>query len=334
MLRLGIAIEETWRFFSDIYEDLSQRYQTSLFKRRTLNLPAFHTRVNRYLFHSDMQTFMRENDVAFFEWASELLATATHLPKRCGIVTRLHRYEMYQWIDKINWDAVDRIILVSQAKKQEFIDHFPEQASKAEVIPVGIDLNRFHSRNRKFNGDVGILCDLIPRKRVYDLILTFYELIQCGCDLHLHIGGGAQEAFSDYYLAITDLIKKLNLQEKVTLYGNVLDSQNWYQNIDIFISNSYSEGLQVAPMEAMACGCYCLSHHWHGAEELLPDDEHLYYTNNELKSKILAYCENSESEKQRLRERMRAHIYENSNIENTKIRIREIIDEVGDSYKI
>jgi glycosyltransferase involved in cell wall biosynthesis len=90
----------------------------------------------------------------------------------------------------------------------------------------------------------------------------------------------------------------------------------------------------VAPMEAMACGCYCLSHHWHGAEELLPDDEHLYYTNNELKSKILAYCENSESEKQRLRERMRAHIYENSNIENTKIRIREIIDEVGDSYKI
>lgn len=327
-MRLGIAIEETWRFFEEMYEDLSRHHQTSLFKRRTLNFPVFHTRINRYLFDTDMQSFMRKNDVVFFEWASGLLASASQLRKQSGIVTRLHRYEMYQWIDKINWEAVDKIILVSQVKKQEFIGHFPEQAEKIVVIPVAIDINKFQPKPKKFNGDIGILCDLKPRKRVYELILSFFEMTKSLNGLHLHIGGGEQELFADYHLAIQNLIKKLNLEDKVTLYGNINDPENWYQNIDIFISNSYSEGLQVAPMEAMASGCYCLSHHWTGAEQLVPE-ENLFYTNREMQEKILEYCDSSEAHKQSLREQMRTIVIENFNIEKTKTQIRAVIEEVG-----
>ena len=56
--------------------------------------------------------------MVFFEWASVLLANATHLQKQSGIVTRLHRYEMYHSVEWVNWEAVDKIILVSQAKKE------------------------------------------------------------------------------------------------------------------------------------------------------------------------------------------------------------------------
>ena len=79
--------------------------------------------------------------MVFFEWASGLLASASHMAKTCGIVTRLHRYEMYRWADRINWDAVDRLILVSQAKLREFSAAFPQHVHKAVVIPEAVSVN-------------------------------------------------------------------------------------------------------------------------------------------------------------------------------------------------
>lgn len=326
-MQIGIATEETWSFLHEIYDELSQHHQTSLFKRRVFDLPVFNGRINHHLFRHDLNAFMQANDVVFFEWASQLLATATHLPKQCGIVTRLHRYEMYQWVDRINWDGVDKIILVSQAKKQEFIDRFPEQASKIVVINEAVDPQKFKFNPRPFQGDIGILCHLTPRKRVYELVLTFYELLQQRDDLHLHIGGGPHAKYGDYYVALHDLVKKLNLQDKVTFYGHVKEPWNWYHNIDIIISNAYSEGLQVSPMEAMASGCYCLAHRWAGAEELLPKP-YLYLTDRELQEKILHYCELPEKVRQEQKAYMRSIVCDKFDVHRTKVQIRELIEAV------
>ena len=325
---IGIAIEETWDFLNEIYADLSEHHQTTLFERRKVDPPFFKERLNRYLFHRDLERLMQNSDVVFFEWASHLLAAATALPKTCGIVTRLHRYEMYQWVDRINWDAVDKIILVSQAKQREFAARFPEQRAKTVVITEAVDPVKFQFSPKPYAGDIGILCHLTPRKRVYDLLMTFYELIQQNDAFHLHIGGGAHPSHGEYYLALQEAVRDLNLTDKVTFYGNVSDTANWYPKVDIFISNSYSEGLQVSPMEAMACGCYCLSHHWAGADELLPEDN-LYYTNRELQEKILRYAETPESEKQMQKKKMRTIVVETFNIDRTKVQIRQLIEKVG-----
>ena len=330
MLRLGVAIQETWGFFNEIYADFQQHYQTTLFKRRVWQLPIFHSRINRYLYFKDLQSFMGRNDVVFFEWASGLLVNATKLPKTCGIVTRLHRYEMYEWVEKINWEIVDRIVLVSEAKRQEFITRFPEQSAKTAVAYPSISLQKFSPVTKNFQGNIGILCNLIPRKRVYELILTFYEVSQQNNNLHLHIGGGHDPAQLDYYEALRDLVARLQLKDKVTFYGHVSDTSSWYHHIDIFISNSYSEGLQVALMEAMASGCYCLSHRWVGAEEILPDDN-LYFTDRELIEKILLFCEIAEKEKQKQGSLMREIACDKLDIEVTKIQIRKIIEDVKNS---
>jgi glycosyltransferase involved in cell wall biosynthesis len=113
----------------------------------------------------------------------------------------------------------------------------------------------------------------------------------------------------------------------ITFYGHVSDPQSWYKNIDIFVSNSYSEGLQVAPMEAMASGCYCLSHRWEGADELVPEAS-LYYTNQELQDKLLHYCDLNESEKQKARAHMREIACDRFDLEQTKAQIRKTIAEV------
>lgn len=327
-MRIGVAIEETWDFFNEIYADLCKCHQTRLFERSDFRSPLFQERVNRRLHNHTLAKFMRNCDVVFFEWASHLLAAATHLPKTCGIVTRLHRYEMYRWVDSVNWDAVDRIILVSEAKRREFLDRFPEYSDRIEVIPEAVSLGKYRPTQKYYGGDIGTLCHLTPRKRVYDLLMTFYELSHGNDQFHLHIAGGSHPSHGDYYVALQHAIDELDLHDKVTLYGNVVETWDWYHNIDIFVSNSYSEGLQVAPMEAMASGCFCLVHRWDGANELMPE-ENLYFSGCELRRKLHEFADLPEQEKRNRKARMREIAEEKFNIDNVKIQVRQVIEEVG-----
>lgn len=327
-MQVGVVIEETWNFFHEIFEELQVNHQTTVFQPRTLKLPFFQARINQKLFRRDLLKFLRSNDVVFFEWASELLVYATQLPRSSRIVTRLHRYEMYNWVDKVNWDLVDNIILVSQAKKREFISRFPSQAHKVIVIPEAISLGTYQQKEKAFNGDIGILCHLTPRKRVYELILAFYELNRVRSGFRLHIGGGKHSRFEDYYQALQVLVADLGLIDKVIFYGDVSHPQDWYSKIDIFISNSYSEGLQVSPMEAIASGCCCFSHGWDGANELFPD-EFIYYSEHELIELILEYSDLPSELKKKEIGKLQRIVHERYDIDKTKVQIRQVIEKAG-----
>lgn len=306
-LRLGVIVGENdpWRFFDDVYADFQAHYRVNLFRVRRIRFPFLYYRLNGMLLRRDLNSFMQKHDIVFFEWASELLAIATRLPKRCQIVVRVHRYEMFQWISKINWAVVDRIIFVSQAMQKKFIDQFPNQQSKTVVIPVGIALDKFQlNHSTRESKNIGTLCHISPRKRVYELILTFYELTRQKAGLRLHIGGGMESMHADYNDALHRLVRELNLQNQVTFYDEITHAAEWYRDLDVFVSNSYSEGLQVALMEAMASGCYCVAHHWEGAEELLPDD-HLVFTETDLQEKILRYLELPPAIQSQYQEQMR-----------------------------
>ncbi len=327
-MRLGIAIEETWDFLHEIHADLAAHHDVTLFRRRQVGLPVFNTRLNRTLFRRDLDAFLRANDVVFFEWASELLAAASQMPKKAGIITRLHRYEMYRWADRVNWDAVDRIILVTEAKRREFVGRFPAQAGKVVVIPEAVSLQRFQPAQKPFAGDIGILCHLRPRKRVYELILAFHRLNQLRPGFHLHIGGGESPGFGEYYEAMQSLLRKLGLEESVTFYGHVDRPEEWYAGVDIFISNGYSEGLQVSLLEAIASGCYSLSHFWDGADELMPPDT-LYFGEAELIERILCYADMPEAEREQRRLALRRVVAARNDVDKTRREIRELIEAVA-----
>jgi glycosyltransferase involved in cell wall biosynthesis len=311
-----------------ILEELGGHHQVSVFERRKMRTGILSGSINNTLVRRDLQAFLRGNDVVFFEWASGMLGHATHMPRHCRIVVRMHRYEMYDWVDRIDWNHVDGIILVSEAKQREFASRFPAQAGKVTVIREAVDTDRFRPAAKTFGGDIGILCHLSPRKRVYELILTFYDLLKQRDDLHLHIGGGPDAGFQDYDEALHGLVRKLNLGDKVTFYGNVKDPAGWYHKIDVFISNAYSEGIQVAALESMSSGCLCLAHHWDGAEEMLPE-ACLYYTDSELQQKILAYSAAPANARQAQQEQMRRIVCERFNIQHAAVRIREFIECAG-----
>jgi glycosyltransferase involved in cell wall biosynthesis len=268
------------------------------------------------------------HDVVFFEWASGVLAEATRLPKTAGLVARLHRYELYQWADHVNWDSVDRLIVVSRAKQAEFSARFPAQAGKVVVIPEAINLNRFTLHARPFAGDLGILCNLSPRKRVYELVLAFAELNRQQPGFRLHIGGGPHPKFPEYPEALRGLVRQLGLDGQVVFYGAVTEPDKWLAAIDVFISNSYSEGLQLAPMEAIASGCLALSHGWAGADELLAPDS-LFYTDRELVEKLLAYAGAPEAERAARRAAQRQRVVECFDVDQTKVQIRHLVEAVA-----
>jgi glycosyltransferase involved in cell wall biosynthesis len=243
-------------------------------------------------------------------------------------VTRLHSYELLDWGPKINWDAVDKIILVSEAMRRRFYDLYPSQVSKTEVVYNGINLDKFKFiEPRNFHFNLGMLCNINPIKRVYEVVIVFAKLKQLGYDLNLYIAGKPGYDLR-YFAAINDLIDQMNLRTNVHIHGYVEDTSAWLQNIDILISNSYWEGQPVSLLEGMASGCYCLSHKWGGAEEILPS-ENLFFSDEELEHKIIEFYTSSESSRHESQAKMRAIAVMNFDIEQTKLKIRTIINQAG-----
>ena len=270
---------------------------------------------------------VESSDVSFFEWASEILVEATKMPKTKPIVTRMHSYEVFAWAPLVNWDNVDRIVLVSNAMQKTFCDIYPKQAAKTCVVYNGCDLGSFTPQPTKpFEGKIGMLCSINPRKRVYEIIIMMKQLLEMGHDAELHIAGGKIHApdMDEYFEAVHRIVKKLGLEGSVHFSGQVTTTAEWLKDIDVFVSNSYWEGQQVALLEAMASGCTSYSHFWDGAEEMLPED-HVYYSENQLLERLVAYWKLSDGDREAIRRNMRAIAEEKFDIENTKLGIRNAI---------
>lgn len=331
MKKLGVFVGEKgkWGFFREIFEDLKSHYQTQVFEEKAYNIPLLYGRINRWAYQHGIRSTLRGSDLSFFEWASELLVPATQMPRYCPIITRLHSYEITFWAPKVNWNQVDKVILVSRAMQQKFVQLFPDHAQKTAVVYNGVSFDKFQPPARRdFRFNLGMVCSIHPIKRVYETVILVYKLKKLGLKPHLHVAGGRWENgyFDDYYVAIGRAIEKLGLTEDVTLHDHVEDTAGWLKQIDIFISNSYWEGQQVALLEAMATGCYSLSHFWDGAEEVVPR-ENIFITEDELLEKIVCYAQQPEAERHRLQAEMEAIAHDKFDVERQKAQIRGIIEE-------
>lgn len=326
MTRLGIFVgENNWTFFNEIYDDLSRHYSTEVFKPRTYRVPVLHGRLNRWVYQRDVRSLLKNTDVCFFEWAGDLLVQASRLPGKAKIVARLHSFELYHWAPMINWFAVDKVILLSQAMKRNFVELYPEHHHKIEIIHNGRSLTDFQPpENRKFDFTVGMLGHIAPIKRVYEAVLAIHGLVQAGHPVRLRIAGRPADDYR-YFMALKRVVKELNLEARVFFDGFMTDTATWLQTIDVFISNSYWEGQQVALLEAMASGCYCLSHFWSGADEMLPPGN-LYVTDADLQKKLIEYAMLPDAEKAASQSQLRTMACEKFDIEQTKNQIRQLID--------
>ena len=180
---LGLVIDGPPGFVQGLLADWRSRYRTTVFSHRALRLPVFEERTNRLRLRRALARFLAANDVVFFEWAGPLLVAATRLGTSTPIIVRLHSYDLFAYAPRVNWDAVRRIVLLSRAMQARFCEWFPAQAPKTCVVHNGVDLARFALERSRSGGVIGTLGNILPIKRVYELILSVHQLAESGADV-------------------------------------------------------------------------------------------------------------------------------------------------------
>lgn len=328
-MKIGVVVaQDFWIHFQEIYKYLQTRHILTVFKVHKWPFQLMSSRINNALLDIELGHFMSVNDLVFFEWGEDFFVRTTHLKKSSKIMARLHLHEVWDYADRADWSQVDRVIFVSEAMRRKFLERIPVAAGRAEMVHNGVRIDIFKPRERNFQGILGTLGRIEPHKRIYDLILILEELRKLGFDLKLRIGGSCTESrYQRYADEVTLLVRRTGMEDFVQFDGHVNNTSDWYKNIDIFISHSVSEGLQVALLEAMASGCYCLAHAWDGVSEVLPG-ENIYFNENELINKIKEYITKIESEKQEEQEKLRNVAVDRFDIEKQKTRVVDIIEEV------
>jgi len=304
-LRIGLVIDGTDHFVRPVEAGLRLRHRVDRFCPRFLHLPLVGARINELLLKRQLAEFLRKHDVVFFEWAGSLLITASRLPPVGCIVTRMHSVELATAADQIEWSRIHTTIVLNDSIQRRLEGIAGAALPTVEVVFNGVDLDHYHFRTRFFKYRLGMVCSLLPIKRVYEMILCLHELRQSGLPFTLRIAGSRPKTERRYAWALDSLVEKLSLYDAVHFEGHRGDISDWLSNIDVFVSNSYWEGQQVALLEAMASGCYCLSHFWDGVTDILPGSN-IFVTDGDLRTKLERYAAIPEERKQQEMCRTRA----------------------------
>lgn len=326
-MRIGLVVDHNLStFIGEISAHLRRSHILVEYSAPDVKAPIFKERLYRHLYPRSLQSLINTSDVTLFEWAAADLAAASQLKLRRPIIARLHSYELYEWALRINWDSVARVVLISQAMQRQFVEVTPSIADRTIVIYHGVDLERFKPSVAKvYQRRIGMMCSIIPIKRVYEMILTLHKLRQLKRDFRLILAGKPGHGSEyRYYVAVRRLTETLGLSNYVDFCGYISDTPEWYRDIDIFVSNSYWEGGQVALMEAMAAGCFCLAHDWNGADEMLPT-ENRYTTDDELIEKLIRYDALTDEDKLERQAQMRAAAVTRFDIEQTNRNLERLL---------
>ena len=268
--------------------------------------------INLLTFNHKIKLFSKFYDIIFCEFFNRWASRASHASSK-PIFIRLHRAEIHDptYIKNANLDNIASIIAVSDHYKA-LIDEYFNNEVPINVIRNAVDIEKFNF-NEKINAPLKIctLSNLIPRKRIFDLIVNNPEL-------EINIGGKGIEQ-----ITLERTISRLNLKAKLHGFAEL----PWfYHQHDIFIMNSSDESFGVSLIEAMSCGLIPLCYAWEGIEEILPS-ENIYYNYDELKDKISSLSNMPHEKILSIKKNMRVLVEKKYNVENQTKRFIDLFRE-------
>ncbi len=165
---------------------------------------------------------------------------------------------------RINWRLASALTVVHAGIKEYLCTGLGVAEERVAVIPVGIDIERFHRDDRVERRQcLGIgnpfvfafVGRLAPVKRVPQLVEAFLDIEARGApDARLLIIGEGEDM-----PAVQALIRESPLGERVILAGEQGDVRPYLAAADAFVLNSSSEGMPRALIEAMAMGLPALA---------------------------------------------------------------------------
>lgn len=218
---------------------------------------------------------LKHCDLAWFEWGDSAIIAASHLPKYCRIVCRIHRYELYgSAFLQANWENVDEVIVVSEAMKKRFVSQLAEKLPdrlKITVLPnltghlpkpVQGEKNPFH---------LACVARFAPQKNLMLLLPIMQALVKIDSRYTVYIAGRIEDQC--LHESFCELVKTYGLSRNVVIEGALpaAEMANWYQRKSFILSVSYHESQGMGIFEAMLAGLKPVVFHAAGGlSEYLP----------------------------------------------------------------
>lgn len=159
---------------------------------------------------------------------------------------------------KVLLNNVERIIVTQESyiERSRFLKKYKD---KIDIIPVGVDTNRFRHIPKNNNTDdkkvIFFLSHLdeYHRYKGLDYLLKALKLLKSNINDFKLIVGGRGKLVGEY----KSLVKNLGLEKHVEFHGFIPDEKlvNYYNLADVFVLPSISneEGFGMVALEALAC---------------------------------------------------------------------------------
>lgn len=214
----------------------------------------------------ELSQHLQWSDVSWFEWGNGPVIPATHLPKSCKIVVRIHRYEVFSDEPKrINWSNVDELIFVSDYVYGLFRErHFDNIAeiTNVSVVSNAIDLEKYRLSRKERGYNIAYVNRIHRDKNPQLMLQIVSELVKREPRFKCYVAGAVKDEVIFRYLK--HMIRAMNLESHIEFCGFVEDMDAWLEDKHYLLSTSLVEGHPVSVLEGMAKGLKPVIHNYLG----------------------------------------------------------------------
>lgn len=239
-------------------------------------------------------------DVIICEWCTHNAIWYSQR-KRPGqkLIVRLHRFELYgQYVKKVKFDAIDKVVFVGDFYRDEAIARLKWDPARLTVIPNWVDTRQL-DRPKTFDAcfQLGMI-GIAPKRKRLDRGISILEKLRAVDDrFQLHVKSKqAWEypwiwAVPDEQTHYEEIFTRINatplLRNAVQFDGFGGDVAAWLRKIGFVLSTSDDESFHLAPAEGMASRALPMLLDWKGVEHMYPQ-EWIHKDEDQIVASILA----------------------------------------------
>ena len=187
-----------------------------------------------------------------------------------------HEHGISRWkgpvlrlLDRLSQSLVSRVVVVSEASRQERIRKTGISAGRIVVIPNAIDVGSFQCvTSPKSEGfpTWGTIARLDPIKRVDRVLKVVSAAHKIGNTVRLLVAGDGPER-----VRLEQTARRLGISGSVDFVGAIDDLVGFYSRIDLLLLTSALEDCPMTVIEALASGRFVAAPAVGGVPELLKD---------------------------------------------------------------